>query len=72
MRLPFTFIVNCYTYDSMFFYLHNGFGIYIKFEMKKGSLVCLTSGNDHVFIFSGCKHIGLFFAPVRHFAETFL
>ena len=47
----------------MFFYLYNSFGIYIKFETKRGSLVFLTGSYDHAFsfvFFSGCKHIRLF------------
>ena len=31
----------------MFFYLYNSFGIYIKFETKRGSLVFLTGSYDH-------------------------
>ena len=43
----------------MFFYLYNGFGIYIKFETN--TLVFLTGSYDHAFsFFSGCKHIRLF------------
>ena len=44
----------------MFFYLYNGFGVCIKFETKRGSLVFLTGSYDHAFSFSGCKHIRLF------------
>ena len=45
----------------MFFYLYNGFGVYIKIETKRGSLVFLTGSYGHAFsFFSGCKHIRLF------------
>ena len=45
----------------MFLFLYNSFGIYIKFETKRGSLVFLTGRNDHAFSFvSQCKHIRLF------------
>ena len=45
----------------MFFYLYKGFGVYIKFETKRGSLVFLTGSYDYAFrFFSGCKHIRFF------------
>ena len=34
----------------MSFYMYSGFGIYIKFETKRGSLVFLTGSYDHAFI----------------------
>ena len=35
----------------MFFYLCSGFGILIKFETKRGSLVFLTGSCDNAFSF---------------------
>ena len=35
----------------MFFYLYNGFGVYIKFETKRRSLVFSTGNYDHAFSF---------------------
>ena len=35
----------------MFFYLYNGFGVYIKFETKRGWLVFFTGSYDHAFSF---------------------
>ena len=34
----------------MFFYLYNGYGIYIKFETKRESLVFLTGRYERAFI----------------------
>ena len=39
----------------MFFYLYNGFGVYIEFETKRGSLVFLTGSYDHAFSFFRAK-----------------
>ena len=35
----------------MFFYLYIGFGIYIKFEAKRGSLVIVMGSYDHALSF---------------------
>ena len=46
----------------MFFYLYNSFGIYVKFEMKRGSLLFLTGSYDHAFsLFQDVNTLGCFY-----------
>ena len=56
----------------MFFYLYNGFGIYIKFETKRGSLAFLTGSYENALSFCRMSTYLVLFTPVRHFVETFL
>ena len=51
----------------MFFYLYNGFGVYIKFETKRGSLVLLTGSYDHAFsFFRDVNTLGCFYTSQTH------